>query len=266
MGIIHNAHDSLFKSSMANLQVARDFFQQHLPATVQTYLDLNTLELEPSSYTDKVLQASASDMLYKVNYLKHEGLAYLCILAEHQSSVDELMPLRLWRYVMSVWNECLKKDKGAKLPLVITLVFYNGKTRYDGPRDIRELIDAPQELIEQCLLKPFYLIDTHDIQDEELRKQHWLGLMQFALKHAHEKEALNCIQLFLELLKRVVEDKGGADFATSMLKYFLSQVETGNPDKLIQTLESGLSEIKEGVIMATVEQYFTEKNRKIWVQ
>ena len=217
----------------------------------------------PLSYTDKVLQASASDMLYKVNYLKHEGLAYLCILTEHQSTVDELMPLRLWRYVISVWNECLKKNKGAKLPLVITLVFYNGKTRYDGPRDIRELIDAPQELIEQCLLKPFYLIDTHDIQDEELRKQHWLGLMQFCLKHAHEKEALNCIQLFLELLKRVVEDNGGTDFAISVLKYFLSQAETGDPNRLFKPLKQGYQRLKKVQLWQQLNNILLKKTNNL---
>jgi predicted transposase/invertase (TIGR01784 family) len=266
MGIIHNPHDKFFKTSMANLQIAKYFFQQHLPATIQTYLDFNTLELQPSLYIDKVLRSSASDILYKVNYLHATGSAYLCVLAEHQSSVDNLMPLRLWQYVLAVWNECLKKNKDVKLPLVITLVFYNGKKKYDGPQDIRELIDAPQELMEQFLLNPFYLVDVHDIQDEDLRKQHWLGLMEFAFKHSREKEILNYIQLFLELLKGVMQDAGGTDFAASVLKYFLAQAKTGDPEKLSKTIVSGLSETKEGKIMATVEQYFIEKHKNTWLE
>lgn len=250
---------------MANLQVAKDFFQHHLPVAIQSQLDFNTLKLQPGTYISKALQSSASDILYTINFLKQEGSAYLYILAEHQSSVDNLMPLRLWEYIASIWRDHLKKNKGDTFPLVIPLVFYNGTKKYDGPKDIRELIDAPQELIEHFLLKPFHLVDTHDITDEEVRERHWSGLMEFVMKNAYEKETLNCIQLLLELLKRIVHDKRGADYGTSVLNYFLNQTETSDPGRLIKVLETGLTESGDNV-MGTVADYLRQEGRQEGMQ
>ena len=93
MKIVH-AHDKFFKTSLSNVQVAKSFFQHHLPSTVQSYLDFNSLELQPVTYINHALQSSASDILYKVNYLKSKSAAYICILSEHQSSIDPLMAFR----------------------------------------------------------------------------------------------------------------------------------------------------------------------------
>lgn len=92
MKLIDKPHDNFFKTSMSNLQVAKDFFQQHLSLVIQEQLDFNTLELQSGSYVDKTLKHFASDVLYRVNYLKNEGCAYLYVLAEHQSTVDVRMP------------------------------------------------------------------------------------------------------------------------------------------------------------------------------
>lgn len=53
MTIIHTPHDKFFKTSMSNLELARDFFQHHLPDTIKKKLNFNTLELQPGSYIDK---------------------------------------------------------------------------------------------------------------------------------------------------------------------------------------------------------------------
>ncbi len=247
---------------MSNKQVARNFFEEHLPANIKKQLDLETLELQPGTFVDKALQQSESDMLFKVKFRDKYDWAFLYILAEHQSSVDALMPFRLWQYIIAIWNEFLKKNKKGKLPLVIPLVFYNGQKRYDGPRDIRELIDAPLDLIEHFLFKPFYLIDTHDIVDEDLRHQHWSGLMEFAMKHAFAKEAMHLVQYLILLMKDIIADPGSNDYLVSVLKYIVDQVETADPEKFRETIAIGLSEPKEGKIMATLGNYLREQGAK----
>ena len=91
MSVIHNPHDHFFRGAMINLKVAKEFFEYHLPLEVRAYLDLNTLEFQPGVYVNKALEGSASDVLYKVNYLKKQGSAYLYVLVEHQSSVEHMM-------------------------------------------------------------------------------------------------------------------------------------------------------------------------------
>lgn len=259
MGAVHNPHDKFFKTSMSNLQVALSFFDRHLPLNIKAELDFNTLELQPGTFIDTALQNSESDVLYKVKFRGKYEWAYLYVLAEHQSSIDDWMPFRLWQYIVAIWNELKKKNKKAKLPLVIPLVFYNGRTRYNGPRDIRELIDAPAELIEEFLLKPFHLIDTQDIVDKDLKSQHVSSLMEFVMKHAYEKEALKNIQYLIQLLLfnfgRNMLDK---EYYATVLKYYIGNAKTADPSKLQETLAKGLSSSEEGEVMATIESYLTE--------
>lgn len=265
MAVIHNPHDNFFKTSMSNLQIARSFFEQHLPAVIKKHLDLNTLELQPGTFIDKALQNSESDVLYKVKFRDSFEWAYLYVLAEHQSSVDIWMPLRLWQYIIAIWNECVKRNKKGKgkLPLVIPLVFYNGSKPYDGARDIRELIDAPSDLIECFLLKPFHLIDTHDIKDDDLKKQHVSSLMEFVMKHAFEKEAMNSIQHLTQFLLFHVGGKMlGDDYLTTVLKYYMSNAKTGDPAKLQAMFEEGLAGSQEGETMSTIASYLTQKGRQ----
>lgn len=265
MNIVHNPHDNFFKDSLTNLKVAKEFFQQHLPLAVQQKLDLNSLELQASTYIDQALKHTASDILYKVNYLNDDLSAYLYILTEHQSSVDFHMPLRLLRYITSIWTEHLKKHKQDKLlPLVIPLVFYHGPEAYDGPKDIRELIRAPKELIDLFLFTPFNLVDTHMISDNELREKHWLGLMTYVMKHVYGREALNYVGNLVEFVKRLCQTTGSSHYCTSALYYFLTQTHTTDPGQLLETLTLGLAE--EGTIMSTVAEYWTEKYKDTWVK
>ncbi len=69
MGTLHSPHDHLFKSSMADMRVARDFFAHHLPPAVLETIDLGSLQLDHSTYVDIALSDSASDILYQVDLL-----------------------------------------------------------------------------------------------------------------------------------------------------------------------------------------------------
>lgn len=264
MNIVHNPHDNFFKNSLSNLKVAKEFFQQHLPTEAQQQLELNSLELQSGTYIDQALKHTASDILYKVNYIDGTGSAYLYILAEHQSSVDTHMPFRLLRYIISIWTEHLKKYKDDKLPLVIPLVFYNGPQKYNGPTDIRELIKAPKELIDLFLFTPFHLIDTQVISDKDLREKHWAGLMTYVMKHIYAREALNYVEDLVEFVKHICQAGGGSHYGTSALYYFVTQTNTTDPGQLLEALTQGLAQ--EGKIMSTVAEYWTEKYKDTWVK
>src|SRR5436189_232168 len=105
MQIARNTHDNFFKSSLSNIQIAKDFFQQYLPAAAKKHLDFNSLTLQSGSYIEQRLKNIASDILYKINYTNNEDAAYLYVVAEHQSTVDFKMPFRLLRYIVAIWSE-----------------------------------------------------------------------------------------------------------------------------------------------------------------
>lgn len=226
----HCPHDNLFKNLMTDRLIAEEFFKNNLPLHIRPLIDYNSLTICSGSYVDDELQTSSSDILYKAKIAGQ--VAYIYLLCEHQSSVDSWMPFRLWQYIIKIWTDHRKQTKSKKLPLVIPLVFYNGENRYDGSLDIRELIDAPLELIEKTLFKPFHLIDTNDIEDETLRKQHWAGVMCFVMKHIYARDFIPHIALLMKMLNEILLNKeidSPVELRKILLKYI---VRVGNVSQL----------------------------------
>ena len=150
---IAHPHDRLVKHAFSNIYVAKEFFQRHLPQEIQRNIDLSTLQLCNSTYVDEELKMSQADVLYKASIAGEVG--YLYTLLEHQSTPDPLMPFRLLKYTVNIWQDYLNQTKTKQLPLVIPLVLYSEKDRYECSQDLKALIQAPSALIEQFWLKPF---------------------------------------------------------------------------------------------------------------
>src|SRR5579872_5875794 len=139
MANINSIHDKTFKATISDVRVAREFFAEYLPKTVLALIDLSTLKLSPNTYIDKELQAFNSDVLYEVG-MKDQTKAFLYLLVEHQSSVNPLMPFRLWNYKTRIWSEYLKQTDAKCLPMIFSLVFYHGREPYNGHRTLADLI------------------------------------------------------------------------------------------------------------------------------
>lgn len=74
-------HDSFFRASMQHLEVARAFFEVHVPAYIRRRIDFNSLKIEPNSYISKEHKEIISDILYSVQV--DNRLGYIYLLCEH---------------------------------------------------------------------------------------------------------------------------------------------------------------------------------------
>jgi len=173
----NNLHDAFFQKSMENPKVARAFLKAHIPETLLKHIDLTQLELQPRIHIDDVGSQYISDLVYKTKMDDQE--AYLYLALEHQSYHDPWLAFRILKYTLHIMDRHLKQQR--KLPLVYPCVVYHGKSPCRLQPDIRELIDAPKELIDDYFLKPFKLVDLRQIEDQELAQHQWAGLMELEM-------------------------------------------------------------------------------------
>jgi len=258
MANINCPHDKFFKSAMADMRVAREFFEHHLPECILKTADFSTLQLQPNSYIDPQLNLTSSDILYKIKIAGNEGYFYL--LCEHQSSSDPLMPFRLWQYKINIWADYLKHNPNAKkLPLIVPLVFYHGKYRYKGSRDLKDIIEAPKSIIEEVLFKPFRLIDTHDIADEKLREQHWSGVMTFVMKNIYARNILNIKSTLFEMLRFIIKEygEGAYNYSELLLCYIFNSGNLESPVDFIEEIKKEFPP-KVGEQVMTGAEWFRE--------
>ena len=93
-------HDAYFKDVFSDPGMAVVFFQEHLPEPVASRMDWTSLKLVPGSFVKQSLQQAHSDLLFSVQI---KGLpSFLYLLFEHQTTVDDRMPLRLLGYVLEI--------------------------------------------------------------------------------------------------------------------------------------------------------------------
>lgn len=263
---ISSIHDKVFKSALSDVRVARDFLEQHLPANVQAAIDFNTLSITNESYVTKELAAFSSDIVYQV-CLKEQGqLAYIYILIEHQSSINPIMPFRLWNYCALIWDKYLKQTQSNTLPLIFPLVFYHGEAPYSGPRKIADLIQAPTDLIESALFGAFYLVDTHEISDEELRQRKWAGIIQYCLKHVNNRNSNRLVETIIELLQGIDGEVGADVYGSTLLLYWFKKAATcKDPKEFLDAVAEGLSTRMGGEVMSMAEQW-AERHKQEGIQ
>ncbi len=244
---------------MKNIEVAKDFFRHHLPKAILPLIDLNSLVLQDNTYVDEKLRECQSDILYQVKIQNRIG--YLYLLLEHQSTAHPLMAFRLWQYMIGIWADYINQQKiqPKKLPLIVPMVFYNGEKPYDEPRDLRQIIEAKPEIIEDHLFREFHLIDTNDIQDEDLRKQVWSGIVTFAFKHIHDRDSKKAFSQFIQFAKEItliVHGQGLITVLSTLLLYHFTVKKLNNKEEYYKIMSTELLDSPGGQdIMATIADY-----------
>ena len=242
---------------MADKRVAREFLTRHLPKDLAKKVNFNDLVLQPRSFINDVRKESAVDVLFKTTLDDKEAFLYL--LVEHQSKPDKLMPFRMLKYTCNILDDHLEKHKTKlkgktkKLPFIYPMVIYHAKKPYGYSTDINDLVDAPKSFVDQYFLKPFQLIDLGEIEDEQLKKHAWSGVMEFALKHIFARDVLPHIKNITTLLAQL-DQLDGREFVEVVLQYFLERGEIKNKDQFFELINDNISHEVGGDIMTLAEQ------------
>lgn len=183
-------YDAPFRKFLGDIEVARDFLDIHLPPHVRKHCDLSTLTMESGSFVENDLRSRFSDMLYSVQTTA--GVGYVYCLIEHQSWPEKLMPLRLHRYSLATMQRHI--DQGhEKLPMVIPLLFYHGRTS-PYPYATRRLdCFADPELAESIYMQAFPLIDITAMPDNEILTHRRIALLELVQKNIRARDMIELI-------------------------------------------------------------------------
>jgi predicted transposase/invertase (TIGR01784 family) len=103
-----------------------DLLQYMLPKDLIANLDIQSLELENTSYTDNDLRQHFSDLVYTCRYREHK--IKVSLLFEHKSKPDGNLPIQLNRYLTCIWNEQIKQQKN--LEPIVPIVLYHGRQQW----------------------------------------------------------------------------------------------------------------------------------------
>src|SRR5688572_29727218 len=95
-------HDHLFRSIFSEPENALALLEDALPPALLAAIDRGSLTLQRETFIDDTLAEARHDLLFTARFADRPALVYF--LFEHQRTVDPLMPYRVLRYVLRVWE------------------------------------------------------------------------------------------------------------------------------------------------------------------
>lgn len=114
-------------------------------------LDFSRATQESRTFVSEVLREREADVLLRVPFQETSESEELliCILVEHQSSVDSLMGLRVLTYMVEIWQRELRAwESGVRrqrrFSPILPIVLYTGADRWTAPLSLAEVLEIPE--------------------------------------------------------------------------------------------------------------------------
>ena len=170
---VANEHDSGYKYLLSVKRVFIDLIRSFVPREWAKEIDdERTIKLD-KSYIKDDFSKKESDILYST-YIK--GKQYLFyVLLELQSTVDFQMPFRLLMYMTDIWRDYAsqvendrQKRKSFKLPIIIPIVLYNGKSKWTVACSFRDYLSMPEAFDMKLLDFEYIVLNVRSYDDRQL--------------------------------------------------------------------------------------------------
>ena len=266
---IKKKHDKIFAKTFGSTANTKAFLEMALPEMFLEVVDLSKLKIDKTRYVDDRFKDLFTDMVFKTKMKRHsppgpvkakEIAVDIYILFEHKSFRDEAILIQLLCYMYLMWQ----RDFDAKRPprVIVPVIFYHGKPKWDIPRNFNEQFDVSDEMREFLLNYRYILFDTADwdFRDERnagLRDNVFLLTALSLMKSAFNKD----IEAIREIFK-FWQEKGFTGNKEKVLFFlaYISETKGFSQDKLEKLLEE--SKIDGGDIMITLADRLRKEGEK----
>jgi predicted transposase YdaD len=259
-------HDESYKKFFSHPQMVQDLLCGFIDAPWVKQLDFSTLEKVNNEYiVDKKLKKRANDVVWKVRC--QDQWLYIYILLEFQSRPDASMPLRMMTYLGLLYLDLYEtkqftKDKTTgypKLPPVLPLVLYNGKTPWHKALDVSDLIvKSPLGLEPYRPHLRYCLIDQNKYSQQDLIPLKNLVAALFRLEKSQNKTDIRkVLSHLIDWLNMPEQESLNRAFAVWLTEVALPKQQPDTTFPEISTLEGVNSMLAE-----TIQGWYAEAEAK----
>ena len=262
------SYKALFSHSLPVRDLLRDFVGELLEGGREWMqrLDFSTLEPLPTERIDPTLRGRANDIVWRVRFRDAEGgpeWLRVLLMLEFQSGIDWFMALRVQGYAVrlyeSLWRE-RRPGRGDRLPPVLAVVIYNGKSRWrastamagligEGTRPVAGGASAAPALTGES----YVLLDVGAYKGGSLPPGNLVSLIMATELMSEPGEAIDILEAALRLLSAAEQER----LRDTFLAWFrLSVSRTGVDLEFLEdrTMMEQMEQV--GALRTTLEERF----------
>ena len=171
--------DAAYKELFSHPRMVEDLLRGIVAPEWSDAVDFTTLEKLPAEYVSDDLRRRQGDLLWRVRF--RERWLYVLVLLEFQSTVDPYMALRLLVYTGLLYQDLIRRgaqEQDDKLPPVLPIVFYNGRSRWTAAREVSDLIAPVSEALARYQPSQCYvLVDVGNYRDKDLPQRNLVSAL-----------------------------------------------------------------------------------------
>jgi len=217
-----------------------------------------------------------SDTVKKIRLRRH-GMAaplFLVSLTEHKSRVDYNVSLQLLKYMLCIWldygremeqkKEGISGRKGFRYPLIIPIVYYEGKAPWTADRRFRARIACGELLFHDWVPDFTYeVVRLHDYSNEELlARGNEMSLIMLFNKIQDAMDLSEFLKLPQDKLDDMLRDTPEAilDIIVSVMESLCIKV--GATEQEMQECVAKVKERRMGYLFENIEKMDIQAERR----
>lgn len=260
-------HDKGYKKIFSKKKNFIDFLKKYINESWVNTINEDDLTLIDKEFISEDYLEKESDIIYKASLNNGEGSVYFYCLLEMQSSVDFSMPFRLLCYM----TELLKKEfsnvprekrkrKEFKLPAVVPIVLYNGKTSWTAELSFKNYFVCGEKFGNAVIDFTYLLLDLTKESEEFIVSTNNLIDNIFVIdKNKSKDEVIEVLRkTIVRFSKLNTEERNELIiWLRGTLKAYVNNEK--EVEEIIEQVEKGkVGNMKSGIAMA-FEDYAEEK-------
>ncbi len=260
----HTPHEGLFLKVFKDKENTKHFLRGHLPQGVLEHADLDSLYLENVSYLDDNLRKHFSDLVFSVRMGEQEfSAAKVYLLFEHKSSPEPLVGMQVLRYMALQWKEMHDQGQtvGGKLPPIIPIVIYQGRSSWQARASFQDLVEMPSEAFKDFVPDfSFAFFNIGKVDEEKVRENVVLKFYVAIIKALDSPELRDLLPQLTQGLYESLGQRTGLEYIEIFFKYLVNSTEV--VDK--QDYAKALDKVPEGgdKIMTTLAEEWKQEGRE----
>ncbi len=230
---ITHSHDKFFKTVFSKKEAVTEFIEKLLPENISKHIDLDSLVLDNTEYTDEQLKTHCSDVVYNCNYINDESKAVpikVSLLFEHKSYPEKYPHLQLMRYFLNIWEMQIKQKQG--LTPVVPIIFYHGRSKWNKQSltdYFTDLDDCLDDNLKQFLPNfDYLLLDTNQYENKDFQQLNVAELQYsiLTMKYIFSMEQLlNNLETIFRDIEQILENEDGRKFFQTLVIYLFQHSE-----------------------------------------
>jgi hypothetical protein len=209
--LLHDFPDRAIRRLLENPRNLREVVADLLPDLADRF-DFAHVEPVRRDFLLEDWRRRESDLFFRLPFRTDVGElpSLVCVLIEHQSAPDPVMPLRILTYAVlywdrewKSWNDAHKQGQPLRLTPVIPIVFHTGSRRWETNRDFTGLMACPDPLRQFVPHWPILFWDLAERSVKQLLDSTGDWLRALAVVRAEREEKGTFATIYGEVLAKL---------------------------------------------------------------